>query len=115
MIFEGGIFVKYVKSTEIYCENYFVVVLVDDDDDDDDDDDCDGGCNDNGDDSNGLLRFHKLLSSKMSIVSLKVFMVSKLKDYLYCFSSHLSISVALALFPVQGLVTQSYPKLKINL
>ena len=32
-------------------------------------------CNDNGDDDNGLDKFHKLVSSKMSIVSWKVFAV----------------------------------------
>ena len=71
----------------------------------DDNDDCKCGCNDDGDDNNGLVQFHILVSSKLSIVSLKVFTVpnsvGKLKDYCYCYSKGLSISVALALFPVQ--------------
>ena len=47
----------------ICCENYDVV-------------DDDGGCNHNGDDNNGLVQKHILFSSKMSTVSLKVFMVT---------------------------------------
>ena len=43
---------KSPYNTEIYCENYFI-----------DDDDFDGGCNDNGDDNNGLFQFKKLVSS----------------------------------------------------
>ena len=64
---------KSPYNTEIYCQNYFV------DDDDDFDGGCndfDGGCNDNGDDNNGLFQFQKLVSSKMAIVSLKVFTVT---------------------------------------
>ena len=56
---------KIGKNTEFYCENYFV----------DDNDDCECGCND-GDDNNGLVQFHILVSSKLSIVSLKVFTVT---------------------------------------
>ena len=36
-------------------------------------DDCECGCNENGDDNNGLVQFHILVYSKLSIVSLKVF------------------------------------------
>ena len=39
-------------------------------------DDCECGWNDNGDDNNGLVQFHTLVSSKLSIVSLKVFTVT---------------------------------------
>ena len=39
-------------------------------------DDCECGCNENGDDNNGLVQFHILVSSKLSIVSLKVFTVA---------------------------------------
>ena len=45
---------------------------------------------------NGLVQFHKLFSSKTLIVSLKV--LGKPKVYLYCYSSDLSNSGALALF-----------------
>ena len=58
----------------------------------------------NGDDNNGLVQFHKLVSSKMSIdffESINGNSIGKLKEYLYCYSKDLSISVALALFPVQ--------------
>ena len=34
------------------------------------------GCNDNGDDNNGLVQFYILVSSKLSIVSLNVFTVT---------------------------------------
>ena len=50
----------------MFCENYFV----------DDDGKCDGGCNNNGDDTYGLAQFHELVSFKMSIVCLKVSMVT---------------------------------------
>ena len=55
-----------IKTTEFYCENYFV----------DENNDCECGCNDNGHDNNGLVQFHILVSSKLSIVSLKVFTVT---------------------------------------
>ena len=41
----------------------------------DDNDDRECGCNANGDDNNGLVQFHILVSSKLSIASLKVFTV----------------------------------------
>ena len=44
---------KIGKNTEFYCENYF---------DDDNHDDCECGCNANGDDNNGLVQFHILVS-----------------------------------------------------
>ena len=53
------------KNTAFYCDNYFV-----------DDDDCECGCNDNGDDNNGLVQLLILVSSKVLIVSLKVFTVT---------------------------------------
>ena len=55
-----------MKNTEFYCKNYFVH----------DNDDCECGCNDNGDDNNGLVQFHVEVSSKLSIVSLIVFTVT---------------------------------------
>ena len=77
-----------MKNAEFYCENYFV--------DDDDDDDCECGCNENGDDNNGLFQFHILVSSTLSIVSLKVFTVTAQRPPLLLYKGHVN-----ALFPVQ--------------
>ena len=58
MIFRRKLHKIGKKNTEFHCENYFV----------DDNDDCECVCNDNGDDNNGLVQFHTLVSSKLSIV-----------------------------------------------
>ena len=59
-----------------------------------------GGCYDNGDYNNGLVQIHKLFSSEMSIVSLKVSRQAQILP-LVLYSKDMPISVALALFLVQ--------------